>query len=88
MDFDGVLTGNKVFVFENENEEEAVVCNKSDGVAVRELKKNNAELLILSAEKNKVVSMRARKLGMPHIQGYTDKEVVTRFVRGTKPQTF
>ena len=65
MDFDGVLTDNKVFVFENE--EEAVVCNKSDGVAVRELKKNNVELLILSAEKNEVVSMRARKLGVPRI---------------------
>ena len=37
MDFDDVLTDTKVFVLENE--EEAVVCDKSDGVAVRELKK-------------------------------------------------
>ena len=75
-DFDGVLTNNKVLVFENG--EEAVVCNKSDGLAVRELKKNNVEFLILSAEENGVVSMRARKLGVLCIQGCSDKEAVTK----------
>ena len=72
FDFDGVLTDNCVLVFENGLE--AVRCNRSDGLAFDLLRAAQIPALILSTEINEVVSVRARKLKLPVLQGKLDKK--------------
>jgi YrbI family 3-deoxy-D-manno-octulosonate 8-phosphate phosphatase len=71
-DFDGVMTDNKVYVDQNGNE--MVQVNRSDGLGVSEIKKLGIEQIIISTEKNTVVSVRARKLGIPCLQGIDNKK--------------
>ena len=73
FDFDGVMTDNRVAVMQNG--EEAVFCNRSDGLGIEMLRKQNIPMLILSKEKNPVVGMRAKKLGIECLQGIDDKPV-------------
>ena len=77
FDFDGVLTNNLVYL--DELGSETVVCSRSDGLGIQMLKESGFKLLILSKEKNKVVSARGRKLGVEVIQGCDDKR--TRLVQ-------
>ena len=70
-DFDGVLTDNRVLV--DEDGREAVFVNRSDGLAVGMLRKAGIEFIILSTEKNPVVSARARKLNVDCYQGCGNK---------------
>jgi len=72
FDFDGVLTDNLVHIDCNANE--WVTCSRADGLAFDVLKKLKKISLILSTEKNKVVSARAKKLGIIAIQGVENKE--------------
>lgn len=72
FDFDGVLTDNRVFCDSNGNE--FVACSRADGLAFDVLKKLEYNLMILSTEKNPVVSARAKKLGVPVIQGVSNKK--------------
>lgn len=72
FDFDGVLTDNRVFCDSNGNE--FVACSRADGLAFDILKKLEFNLMILSTEKNPVVSARAKKLGVPVIQGVSNKK--------------
>ena len=71
LDFDGVLTDNRVYVFEDGSE--AVVCSRADGMGIELLKRSGIEGVILSTETNCVVSARAAKLGVECIQGCEDK---------------
>ncbi len=72
LDFDGVLTDNKVYV--DEHGKETVVCDRSDGMGIELLKKEtDIKIVILSKEKNKVVTMRAKKIGVECIQGVDNK---------------
>ena len=71
FDFDGVMTDNRVYVFEDGRE--AVVCNRSDGLGVNMLKALGFEMLILSTETNPVVARRADKLKLPYLHGIGDK---------------
>ncbi|MDH5652086.1 MAG: HAD hydrolase family protein [Gammaproteobacteria bacterium] len=71
FDFDGVLTNN--FVHIDQEGGEWVSCNRSDGLAFDLLRKLHVPTYILSTEKNKVVSARAKKLGIPAIQGIANK---------------
>lgn len=71
FDFDGVFTDNGVWVFEDGRE--AVRCSRSDGLGLAKLKRKGIPMLILSTEKNPVVSARAKKLGLPCRQGCDDK---------------
>jgi len=71
LDFDGVLTDNKVYVFEDGRE--AVVCHRGDGWGIRMLQSAGIEVIILSTETNAVVSARAEKLNVPCIQDCQDK---------------
>lgn len=71
FDFDGVLTDNKVFVFEDGRE--AVCCNRADGLAFDMFRAAAIEAAILSTETNPVVSARARKLKLSVVQGAGDK---------------
>ena len=71
FDFDGVLTDNRVLVFEDGRE--AVLCNRADGLAFDALRAVGLPALILSTERNPVVAARAKKLGVPVLQAVADK---------------
>ena len=71
FDFDGVFTDNRVFVMQNG--EEAVVCDRSDGLGISLLRKSGVPLVIISTESNAVVSARAGKLKLDVQQGIDDK---------------
>ena len=71
FDFDGVLTDNRVIVFDDGRE--AVVCNRADGLAFDFLRRTGMPAYILSRESNPVVAARARKLGVPAYSAVTDK---------------
>ena len=71
FDFDGVLTDNLVYL--DQNGVECVSCSRADGLAFDVLRKLNKPAFILSTEKNHVVTMRAKKLKIPAIQGVSDK---------------
>lgn len=78
FDFDGVFTDNTVFVLENGYE--SVRCWRSDGLGLARVSSVGIETLIVSTEKNPVVSARAKKLNIQCIQGVDKKnEVLLKF---------
>jgi N-acylneuraminate cytidylyltransferase len=70
-DFDGVHTDNLVYV--DENGIENVRCSRSDGMGITALREAGFKLLILSKERNPVVSRRGEKLKVEVIQGCDNK---------------
>ncbi len=76
LDFDGVLTDNRVLVLEDGRE--AVFCNRADGLGCDMLKNAGLRVIILSTETNQVVTARGQKLGITVIQGSADKESALR----------
>ena len=72
-DFDGVMTDNKVYVDQNGNE--MVQVSRADGLGVSEIKKLDIKQVIISTEKNPVVLMRAKKLGINCFHGIDNKKV-------------
>ena len=73
-DFDGVMTNNKLFI--NQSGEEMVQVNRADGLGVSEIKKLGIEQMIISSEKNPVVSARAKKIDISFLQGVDKKEKI------------
>ncbi len=71
LDFDGVLTDNKVIV--SQDGDESVVCWRGDGVGVDKLKSIGVRTIIVSTETNSVVKVRANKLGIECRQKISDK---------------
>ena len=71
-DFDGVMTNNKVYIDQNGNE--MVQVNRSDGLGVEKIKELGIQQIIISTEQNSVVSARAMKLGIPYLQGVDNKK--------------
>ena len=71
-DFDGVMTDNKVLV--DQYGKESVIVNRSDGLAIAWFNEKKIPQLILSTEKNPVVSIRAKKLGIPVVHGTGNKK--------------
>lgn len=71
LDFDGVLTDNSVIVHQDGTE--AIRAHRGDGMGIEALRNAGFFLLILSKERNPVVSARATKLGVEVIQGCDDK---------------
>ena len=71
MDFDGVLTDNRVLV--DETGKESVFCNRSDGFGISLLKKKGISVLVISSEKNPAVNARCSKLEIPCIQSAENK---------------
>ncbi len=71
IDFDGVMTDNRVYVFEDGRE--AVVCSRLEGFGLRHAMEAGVYVFILSTEKNPVVSARAKKLNIDCYQGIADK---------------
>ncbi|GAA1924360.1 N-acylneuraminate cytidylyltransferase [Microbacterium aoyamense] len=70
-DFDGVHTDDTVTV--TDRGEEAVRVSRSDGMGIALLRRAGIPVLILSTEKNPVVSARAAKLRVDVLQGIDDK---------------
>ena len=77
MDFDGVLTDDKVYI--DQDGRESVRCSRSDGFGI-DLLKQHSEIqpLILSRETNPVVTARARKLNIEVFQSVLDKDQAIR----------
>jgi 3-deoxy-D-manno-octulosonate 8-phosphate phosphatase (KDO 8-P phosphatase) len=75
LDFDGVLTDNRVYVMEDGRE--AVACHRGDGWGIGLLRQAGIDVMILSTESNPVVSARAEKLGIECRQNCPDKAVAT-----------
>ncbi len=72
MDFDGVLTDNRVWV--NEKGEEMVAANRGDGLGLGLLREiGSVECLVISKERNPVVEARCRKNNLPVLQAVDDK---------------
>jgi len=71
FDFDGVFTDNKVLVFQDG--QEAVFCDRGDGMGLEQLKNLNIPLLVVSKEENPVVVARCRKLEIPCRHNISDK---------------
>lgn len=72
FDFDGVFTNNQALIFEDGKE--AVFVNRSDGLAVAQLRKHGYKMIIISTETNNVVKARAAKLKIPVINGVENKK--------------
>lgn len=71
LDFDGVLTDNRVLV--SEDGKESVFCNRSDSLGIEMLQKSGIEVIVISKEKNKVVKVRCEKLKISCKNGIENK---------------
>jgi N-acylneuraminate cytidylyltransferase len=71
LDFDGVITDNRVWVDENGHEQ--VAANRTDGLAIGRLRQAGVEIVVLSTEPNPVVAARCRKLNIAYTQGIKEK---------------
>lgn len=78
FDFDGVFTDNRVLVMQDGTE--GVFCSRADGFGLDVLRRLGIQMLVLSKEKNPVVSARCRKLDIRSIQGCDHKAGVLRSV--------
>ncbi|HEX4351521.1 MAG TPA: HAD hydrolase family protein, partial [Polyangiales bacterium] len=80
MDFDGVLTDNRVWV--DQDGRESVACSRGDGLGLELLRARGLPMLVLSKEKNSVVAARCRKLNLEYRQGIDAKlDVLRSFCR-------
>ena len=71
MDFDGVFTDNRALVFEDGRE--AVFVSRADGMGISLLRKVDFPMVVISTERNPVVSVRCKKLKLECIRGVDDK---------------
>lgn len=71
MDFDGVLTDNRVWV--EESGHESVAASRWDGLGLRQLVESGVQAFVLSREVNPVVARRCEKLGIGYRQGIEAK---------------
>ena len=72
-DFDGVMTDNRVIIFQDGTE--AVIVNRADGLGVNHFRSLDIPQLILSTETNPVVKARAAKLHLEVIASCKDKKI-------------
>jgi len=78
LDFDGVLTDNRVLV--SQDGIESVMCHRGDGLSIEQLRQTGMPVVVISKEPNPVVSARCHKLGIPCFQNATDKLTVLKQV--------
>lgn len=87
MDFDGVFTDNRVLVLQDGSE--GVLCSRSDGWGIAQLRKRGIRMVVISTEINPVVEARCRKLGIECVTGVGDKlQVIQDWLqkRGISPE--
>lgn len=71
LDFDGVLTDNKVYTSSDGNE--MVCCSKEDSIGLNILQKKGIPIVVISSEWNKCVMRRCDKLGIDYHIGVEKK---------------
>ena len=71
LDFDGVMTDNRVLV--SEDGTESVLCHRGDGLGIEMLMKKGIEVVVISKETNKVAQARCKKLQIKCWSGIDDK---------------
>jgi len=71
LDFDGVMTDDRVWV--DQDGIESVAANRGDGMGIELLLKAGFNAVIISTEPNPVVAARAKKIGLPYFHGVGDK---------------
>jgi YrbI family 3-deoxy-D-manno-octulosonate 8-phosphate phosphatase len=71
LDFDGVMTDDRVLV--DQNGTEAVWCHRGDGWGIARLREAGIAIVVISTEVNPVVSARCRKLRIDAVQACDDK---------------
>ena len=77
LDFDGVMTDDRVWV--DENGHEMVAANRSDGFGIELLRtKTKIDIVVISKEENPVVAARCKKLDIACHHGVQDKNVILR----------
>jgi YrbI family 3-deoxy-D-manno-octulosonate 8-phosphate phosphatase len=88
MDFDGVLTDNRVWV--DQDGRESVAAYRSDSLGLTILHETTGiDMLVLSKEVNPVVTARCKKMGVPCVQGIDDKPAALARIlaeRGVRPE--
>jgi len=83
LDFDGVLSDNRVWV--NEQGQEMVAANRSDSLGLETLReKTGIEVMVLSREVNPVVAARCSKMKVTVLQSVRDKGTAIRGVLAKK----
>lgn len=83
LDFDGVLTDNRVWV--NEHGQEMVAANRSDSLGLETLRRlTGIEVMVLSRETNPVVAARCQKMKLPVLQAVQDKATAIRGLMAKK----
>ena len=75
-DFDGVMTDNRVLVFQDGHE--AVMCNRADGLGIGMIRDLGIPQIIISTESNPVVQARAEKVHLDVLQNISDKKAALR----------
>lgn len=71
LDFDGVMTDNRVIV--QQDGTESVVCHRGDGLGIERVRAAGVKVVVLSKETNPVVNARSTKLGIECIQACNSK---------------
>jgi N-acylneuraminate cytidylyltransferase len=71
LDFDGVVTDNRVVTLEDGTE--AILSDRSDGLGIERLREAGIPMIVLSKETNPVVAARCRKLSLECVQSADDK---------------
>jgi N-acylneuraminate cytidylyltransferase len=71
LDFDGVMTDNRVIVLEDGRE--AVLCSRGDGMGMDLLRAAGIPAVVISKEGNPVVTARCKKLKLRCVQGVGEK---------------
>jgi N-acylneuraminate cytidylyltransferase len=71
MDFDGVLTDNRVW--NDEAGKETIAANRSDGLGIEQLVASGVKAVVISMEENPVVARRCEKMGIPYKKGIEKK---------------
>ena len=71
FDFDGVFTDNAVYVLQDGTE--MVRCTRADGLGLQQLQAKGLAIVVISTEKNPIVSARCAKLGVECVQDSADK---------------
>jgi N-acylneuraminate cytidylyltransferase len=76
LDFDGVMTDNRVWT--DAEGRESVAANRGDGWGLARLRERGIRVVVLSTEVNPVVAARCRKLNLEVFQGVEEKAEVLR----------
>src|SRR2546421_1480747 len=71
LDFDGVMTDNRVLA--DQDGRESVWVHRGDGWGIARLREAEVPVVVISTETNPVVVARCRKLQIDSIQGCEDK---------------